>query len=116
MQAHILGNRLAQRIAVEEHVPDQPHSLRVHDLTGMQPDTRVAGNKLGVLPEPVMGIRGYATVRVGEFRHCQPGQLLNAWCIEHALALKVVDQCQRAGGSDQGSAGGFWLGRCHVDS
>src|SRR6056297_2311934 len=114
VQAYILGNSLTQRVAVEKYMPDQTHSFRVHDLSGMQSDSRIACDQLGVLPEPVVGISGYATVRVGEFPHCQPCQLFNAQCIEHSLALKVMNQCQRAGGSNQRSAGGIWLGRCHV--
>ena len=96
MQADILGNSLTQCVAVEEYMPHQSHPFRIHNLAGMQSNARVARNILCVLPEPVVGIRGDSTVRVGKFRHRQPGQLFNVWGIEHALSLKVMNQCQRA--------------------
>ena len=106
MQAHVLGNGFTQGVTVEKHMPDQSHPLGIHHFSGVQPDSRIARYQLGVFPQPVMGIGGHAPVRVGELRHGQPGQLFHPWRIENTLAFQIVNQRQRAGGSDQGCAGG----------
>src|SRR5690606_41579981 len=43
VQAHILNDRLAQGVAVEEDMSHQSHTLRVNHLAGMQTNSRVSG-------------------------------------------------------------------------
>ena len=110
VQANILGNGLAESVAIEKHVPDQAHSVRIDHLAGMEANGRVSGDLFSVFPQAVMALGRNAQVRVCQLVFVEPGDPLNGGDVQHALAVQVMNQGQRARGCNQWRCGGFCLG------